>query len=107
VDETPLLTLHEGAMYARMVASLTNDAEDHMGVVFFLVACSDLADDQTAQIYAGEMIARLEIAADGTGELAENAATILANMLGNESPETLALAMEYRRRIIAAKDIQS
>lgn len=105
VDATPLLTLHEGLMLARMAAAVSGDAEDHMQVAFMLAACADLAEPESAATYAGEIIARLEIVADTDSPFAEDAATILANRLADETPETLALAKEYRRLILEAKDI--
>lgn len=103
-EAAPLITLHEGAMFARMAAAVSDDPLDHILVALILAMTANLdPDDVTA--YAAEMIARLELVAEGDSPLSEQMAQLVASKLGRELAETMALAKEYRARLLAAKEM--
>lgn len=103
-EAAPLITLHEGAMFARMAAAASDDPGEHILVALILAMTANL-DPEDATTYAAEMVARLELVAEGDSPLGEQMAQLVASNLGREQAETMALAKEYRARILAAKEL--
>jgi len=99
----PIVTLSEGLMIARLAACLGDDG-DAMQLVAMLSLAAVMARDDAALDLAGEAVARLELLADGDGEVSEAAAQLLATGADHEAPEVLERAKFYRTRIIAAQE---
>lgn len=96
----PVFTIIEGLVFARLAAA-QGTQEDRWRLITMLAVAHHLhgrASDQAeaAEVVAGEVIARLEMLAD---EGHERAAELLATLVGNETPETIELAHEYRERL--------
>lgn len=102
-DPHPLVTLHEGAMFARMAAALSGEGNDHLVTVFLLGLSAQYAEDDFADAYAGEMVALLEAVADLGGDDGEEAARILTQSAEAETADIMELAKLYKERLAAAK----
>ena len=96
----PIVTLSEGLMMQRLAAAQGND-DDQMATIVMLSLASVLAQGEMARDFASEALARLEMLANGAGEMAEQAAQLLTAVAPHETAETMEIAKDYRDRLLA------
>lgn len=92
----------EGLMVARMAAA-HGHVDDQFLCASMLSLAAMLSDGESAQMFAGEALARMELLADADGDIGENAARIVAMCGDAEAPDTLRFAQTFRADLIAAK----
>lgn len=95
----------EGLMCARMAAA-QGDPGDQFLCASMLSLAALLCDGESAQQFAAEALARMELLADAEGDIGEQAARIVAMCGDGEAPETLKLAKQYRAELVAAQGIE-
>lgn len=97
-DPTPLATMREGLIMARMAAS-QGGAGDILRLIYMLAYAGIICPADELDLFAPEMIALVEIMADRGHE---DCATLLASVAEHETAETLAGAQEMKARIVKA-----
>ena len=96
----PFMALSEGLIFARM-ADRHNNLDDQMRVVTMLALASTIGVGGAARDMAAEVIARLELIANGDSALANDAADFLTDCAAGETAETMQIAKDYRDRLTA------
>ena len=103
-DADPLTTISEGLMFARM-AAIHGERIDATRLIGMLSLASALAEQRgdiaATDTFAGEAIARVELLAEGGDE---DCSSFLAVGVESETAETMAIAQDYRARILASME---
>ena len=104
-DETDRLAyVIEGLMVARMAAA-HGHVDDQFLCASMLSLAALLSGNESAQMFAAEALARMELLADEPGDIGEQAARIVTMCADGEAPETLELAKRFRDDLVAAKGV--
>lgn len=97
-DPTPLATLREGLVFARMAAS-RGDTDDITRLIYMLSYAGMICSLDELDGFAAEMLALVAVMA-GRGH--EGCATLLASVAEHETLETMERAKEIKARILTA-----
>jgi hypothetical protein len=97
-DPTPLATLREGLVLARLAAS-RGDSEDITRLIYMLSYAGMICPAEELNDFAAEMLALVGVMADRGHE---PSATLLAAVAEHETPATMAEARDRAKRITTA-----
>lgn len=97
-DPTPLATLREGLIFARMAAS-RGDTSDITRLIYMLAYAGMICSAEELNDFAAEMLALVAVMADRGHE---GCATLLASVAEHETIETMEGAKDTKARILKA-----
>jgi hypothetical protein len=94
----------EGLMVARMAAA-QGDVDDQFLCAAMLSFAAVMSEGDSAVMFAGEAVARMELLADEPGDVGEQAAQIVTMCAEAEAPEVMHFAKVFRDDLVAAKGV--